>query len=1350
MASDALKIARLTDDNYFQWVVEAEAALCCKNLWGAVEEDAEFRGLDAADRKKLRREAYGFLVLCISPKVRECVLHGSDTDTPKKLWESLASKFEQRSDERMACLVEQLTSATQKHGESVATFISRVEELQRRLKEGHSENVSDGMMLGIILKGVSSKFDATVEALRCMDSLKLDGVKNKLIAADARHKSSDVHKSKGEPSAFFSKDKRVQQPGASTSHEPRKKQDRRRCYNCGQIGHISANCPEKKRSSLRKDPQDSSNGDAHAFVTTALKASTESHRTQDLFIDTGASHHIVIDNKFFVKMHDAPVEHVSCGGGEEHPVKGAGTVVVQGEHGTVQLLQTLYVPTFKVNLMSGSVACRKGARIEATGRAMRVVHNCRTVISADAYDGLFAVRGRLLPCNKVSESLFRATAFAAPARVWHQRLGHVSYAVMHHMRKHRTASHFDVEGPIREPSHCEECIKGKQARRPFPTSTSATSEPLQLVHADVIGKMPCESIGGSLYILTVRDDFSGYSAVACVKRKSEVGEAFCDILARWARETGKLVKRVRTDGGSEFLGQFKESLRGKGILHERSVRYTPQQNGVAERFNRTLVERMRCMMFDAGLPREFWAEAAVTSCHLHNKVPSRSQQKSPQELFSGAKPNLSSLRTFGCLAFSQVPGKLRSKLDACTEKGVFVGYESGVKGWRIMIPNANGGWRTVVSRDVKFVEDVPGFSVIRDDDKAHESLDVSDVLSGMGEYVEPVADQPLPVPVIQGSVSDESASDETADENDVAAEAVPTAADDSGGAAGEGAASADDGGEAASEGATGDDSATGVRSSNRVRAAPDRYDPSAYSYAAPALTDEPQSVAEVKRRPDMELWEESMNAELTALAEKNVFEWSDLPPGRKALPSRWVFKIKRTQTGAVEKYKSRIVAKGFMQQEGVDYHDVFAPGSSLTTLRMLLSIAADQDLELHQLDVKTAFLNGDLQEEVYLMPPTGAKGVPGKVWRLKKALYGLKQAAQAWHVKLKEALLGAGIVVSAADPCLYVAAVNGAKVYLFVHVDDALIVGNGPGVASVKATFKKLFEARDLGDASLFLGLEIVRDRNAGLLWLGQSTYALNVLRAYNMTACGSRGLPLDANQQLIGDGKSLGDSVPYSAAVGSLLYLAGCTRPDLALSVNMHARFVSAPKIHHWQSLKGVFRYLSATSELGLVYRKKGGSLVGFSDADYAGDPVKRRSTSGYAFLRAGGAVLWGSKLQPTVAASTCEAELIAGSRAVKEALYLRKVVYDFVGEWQAIPMMMDNQSALVLIRNPAAGAQTRAKHIDVAYNFARHRVLAGEICAFFVKTDEMVADVFTKQLPGPSFRKHCANLGLCEKPKM
>lgn len=319
---------------------------------------------------------------------------------------------------------------------------------------------------------------------------------------------------------------------------------------------------------------------------------------------------------------------------------------------------------------------------------------------------------------------------------------------------------------------------------------------------------------------------------------------------------------------------------------------------------------------------------------------------------------------------------------------------------------------------------------------------------------------------------------------------------------------------------------------------------------------------------------------------------------------------------------------------------------------------------------------------------------------------------------------------------------------MLIHVDDALIVGTPGAVKALKSTFASLFDVRDLDEASMFLGLEIVRNRARNTLWLGQTKYTANKIDLFSMKDSKSRITPVNANQQLGATGGKLAAAVPCSEAVGALMYLAVCTRPNISHSVGMLSRFVGDPKAEHWQALKGVLRYLNGAIDLGLMYRRGGGSVMGYTDSDYAGDLVKRRSTSGYVLMNAGAAIHWGSKLQTVIAFSTCEAELVAGARAIREGLWLRKLWADLHGKSIPMPILMDNQSALTLIKNPAAGAQTRTKHIDIKYNFARHRHVSGDIDAKFIPTDKMLADMFTKQLPGPAYRRHRDNMGLTCKP--
>ena len=309
----------------------------------------------------------------------------------------------------------------------------------------------------------------------------------------------------------------------------------------------------------------------------------------------------------------------------------------------------------------------------------------------------------------------------------------------------------------------------------------------------------------------------------------------------------------------------------------------------------------------------------------------------------------------------------------------------------------------------------------------------------------------------------------------------------------------------------------------------------------------------------------------------------------------------------------------------------------MSTLRVLLSLAAQEDYDAHQLDVKTAFLNEDLESEVYMKCPSGFE-VPGKVWKLEKALYGLRQAAQAWYNKLKASLKGAGFTVSLTDPCLYMTKVQGEYVHVLVHVDDCLVVGSSTGVRHVKDTIKALFDVKDTGAVSDFLGLEVLRDRATGTLWLGQPRYVGRLLEQFSMVDCKSRVTPLDCGTQFSKNGVPLEPTVPYSALIDSLLYLNMCTRPDIAHAVALLSHFVSVPSIEHWKAAKSMLRYLAGTKSLGLCYQDRKQSFIGYTDSDFAGDVKKRTSTGGFVFLyrnqEGSGACVWlsigGHKTRP------------------------------------------------------------------------------------------------------------------------
>jgi hypothetical protein len=495
---------------------------------------------------------------------------------------------------------------------------------------------------------------------------------------------------------------------------------------------------------------------------------------------------------------------------------------------------------------------------------------------------------------------------------------------------------------------------------------------------------------------------------------------------------------------------------------------------------------------------------------------------------------------------------------------------------------------------------------------------------------------------------------------------------------------------------------------------------------------EPRTCKEALSCEQAARWIEAMAEEMQSMQDNCVMVLEQPPDGRKAIPTMMIFKVKYDENGMVKRFKARLVAKGFMQQQGRDYVEVWAPVGKYPSLRAFLAMAAAEGMHIHQLDVKTAFLNADLEEEIYITLPAEVEGGgAGMVYRLRKAIYGLKQAPRAWYKRLRETLEGIGFSVSDADPALFIRNSKNSKQLILCHVDDMLIASTDlRQVEQIKAALALSLEITDLGSATCYLGMEIQRSENK--LLLTQRQYTAELLDQNRMTAVRVRSVPLDVSIKLSkdsGEQLSSSDITKYRALVGAMMYLGCGTRPDIAFAVGALARFFQSPTTQHWDAAMLVLRYLASTRDMGIEYGS-GGGLQGYADADFAGNVDNRRSTTGYVFTLNGGAVSWGSKLQPTVAVSTTEAEYMAAGAAVKEALFLRKLGPELGLQLDAggVSIRGDNTAALALLVNPISSE--RSKHIDVLHHFARERALRKEVVFSYIATQEMVADALTKAL--------------------
>ena len=529
------------------------------------------------------------------------------------------------------------------------------------------------------------------------------------------------------------------------------------------------------------------------------------------------------------------------------------------------------------------------------------------------------------------------------------------------------------------------------------------------------------------------------------------------------------------------------------------------------------------------------------------------------------------------------------------------------------------------------------------------------------------------------------------------------------------------------------------------------------AYKASAHDDAPKSYAEAMTRPDAQLHHQAACDEIQTLIDNGTWECVELPPGRKAIGCHWVFVIKHKSDGSVECYKARLVAKGFSQCPGFDFNETYASTVRWATLRAILAFAALEDLEIESIDISSAFLNGEIDADVYMEQPEGfPQGDKGKVLRLLKSIYGLRQSPRLWHKKLDEVLCNQlGFRKIKSDASVWVYDLDGVRIIVPVFVDDMTLVSKSKEqVDQLKQDLRKFFKLRDLGPTEFLLGVKIERDRSHRRLQLSQRQYTLDVLKHYGFDTCSPVSTPMLPGTRLSHDqcptkpeDVEAMRSVPYAHAVGSLMYLAISTRPDIAHSVGVLARFSSNPGQTHWAAVKHLFRYLQGTLDYKLTYEPNPSSsslFTTFSDADHGGCKDTGRSTGAYVVKMGTGAVSWSSKLQPIVALSTTEAEYVAAVSAGAELLWFRNLFTEFGFNLSSTssPLFIDNQSALAVAKNPEHHG--RMKHLDLRFYWLRDEVEKGIISVSYCPTEHMPADILTKSLSRDKVLTGCKLLGL------
>ncbi|KAJ0778869.1 putative RNA-directed DNA polymerase [Helianthus annuus] len=508
-------------------------------------------------------------------------------------------------------------------------------------------------------------------------------------------------------------------------------------------------------------------------------------------------------------------------------------------------------------------------------------------------------------------------------------------------------------------------------------------------------------------------------------------------------------------------------------------------------------------------------------------------------------------------------------------------------------------------------------------------------------------------------------------------------------------------------------------------------------------------------------WRQAMEDEIGALRANQTWDLEPLPPGKRVVGCRWVFTIKLNPDGSLHRLEARLVAKGYSQAYGIDYDETFSPVAKMPSVRICIALAAIHHWPLHQLDVKNAFLNGILEEEVYMEQPPGfiVEEEASKVCRLRRSLYGLKQSPRAWFGRFSSVMGEFGMVRSAYDHSVFFRHHQGQRIILVVYVDDIIITGDDEdGITKLKQFLQSQFQISDLGRLRYFLGIEVSRSPQ-GIL-LSQRKYVLDMLTECGLLGCKPVDSPMLPTRKLIPeDGSPMKDHERYRRLVGKLNYLT-VTRPDISFVVSVLSQFMATPYTGHWDAALRVLRYLKSTPGLGILYSDQGhcrvgaftedgdGRISGFSDADWAGCPISRRSTTGYCVFVGGNLVSWKSKKQHTVSRSSAESEYRAMADVTSEMIWVRRLLKELgVISEDLMRLYCDNQSAIHIAKNQVF--HERTKHIEVDCHLIRDRIVGTQkdppsIQPIHVKTEFQLADIFTKPLRKAQIDFICNKLGM------
>ncbi|SGY14895.1 BQ5605_C013g07155 [Microbotryum silenes-dioicae] len=1156
------------------------------------------------------------------------------------------------------------------------------------------------------------------------------------------------------------------------------------CPACGQGKHWLDKCPDSGKRAKYVELRNAMKAlqGASSSTTTALVAAAEASKDQDmsffssatfvnvgqpdiLLLDSASACHVV-NNASFFDGPLSPTQQVLQGLGGTLRASGIGLIKLVSDTGTTFTLNdVIYAPKSPANLILVRAFDRKGVRItfERGHVELRTPQGCFATASAIA-SCVYKLNASVRTGSKGAlPSLVSTKSTRLPLLTLHRHYGHASVQTLK-----KLAASGQVEGldwPYSDfegvDFSCNACLASKAHRLPFPSSSSHAAEPLALVHSDVLS-FPEESLSHKRYLVAFIDDFSRKTWVYPIGHKSKVFQTFKDWLLEIKNATGCRVKTLCSDNGGEYVSTaFNGYCVARGIRRELTIPYTPEQNGWAERANRSIVEGTLSLLSHSGLPRSCWDEAAMCYIHVKNLSPHAALGGDvPDRRWLGHTPGVRGLRAFSCCAWTTVPAHRRDKLNPKGIPLVFVGYDRHAKAYRLLDPSS---MRVRLGRNVTFVEtefpfaivptrvtqpSIPGYSPLLPPPASTSSAVNDNTSSTTSTTMESAVNLPQPPPD-PAPLAKVKPGWEYSDVTKVGPD----------------------------PGKYGEIDTRNIIDGPRTRRQPvptmitreqtvkDPNRPSAsfkslllaFSSTKAGFADhdlsvvcDPANWGDVIRSGQEDVWgapvrvEDEFDSLLNDYGVFQIVESGELPAGEILLRSGWVFWTKRNQHGDITDHKARLVAHGCAQHPGLDFEKTYAPVVKFTSIRALIALAAANGYHVHQANINKAYLHGKLDKPLYMRVPQGIN-LPGKILKLSKSIYGLRQAGTIWNAEIDSTLRSLGYVPTRSDICIYRRKHNGHLHYIALYVDNLLLVG--PSTAEIDRVLDALelaYGIKRLGPAKYILGIQVKRGQD-GSITLSQERYLRDILARFQFTNAKPASIPMQPCVVL--DFEDLAatpqDCTRYLQAIGSLMYTAVGTRPDLAFVVSYLARFSQQPGPEHWTAIKQVLRYIKGTLGLGLTYRKTSQPLHGYSDANWGACLTTSRLTMGYAFIYSGGAIAWCSKREHRVAKSTTDAEYLSLSYTSGDAIHLSELLAE-LGHPVPGPVVIygDNQGSLALAQHPTNHQGSR--HVRISEHYVRERVAEKEIDIVYIATADMFADIFTKALGPKLFLFHRENLGL------